>query len=181
MGFLRLGLLFTLGTIFVGCSVNPSSESHSGVSCPTIDTASESITPETMFDYVGQCGQVKQYENAAQWVVVLEVFSAFDIQRVDDISAHGATKQLKKKTLKQMGSDEQAALIDALRVVTETDSPYKSALCKKLFSLSHPNYHPEYMIKTGMASQLGNNNSPLKAGFDPQSAWEEVLSKSVRC
>jgi len=153
-------------------------EPFNPVTCIDMEAVSNRNTPSDLFVGISDCIAKSDFKKASKLYLVARAYFKFDTLRVEDRSAHqafSALRQIRFSSLKRR-------TLEKLQNTKSKITKNRTNFCVALKKLGKPDYHPKYMIQHGMGSFLKSEpGNELVKDFDPEKAWDEVLSGFVKC
>ncbi len=149
------------------------------LTCTTFDKMKTDYTPADIYPAFADCVANARYQDATQLFMLAGAYSAFDTQRVADVSAHDAKTVLVMQSLAAVDPAKKAAWQQALRTYITGGGLAEG--CAAVRRLGPPTYYPAYMIQHGMAAFQTNPPAPLVEPFDAAAAWQSTLTTYLQC
>lgn len=193
---IRLGLSFIMAFPFISCKaeaqpgkgniVNYESEGNLEVThqvgCWSFSKLNNKLTPADLYSGLARCLKDENYENAADLVVLAEIYAFFDKLRVADKTAHQAHPILWREAFEATSKDGKIKLLDALDAKLAKGGKQLTETCLAVRKIGRPDYYPSYMIQHGIgAFGSTDSNNGLIADFHPEQAWKKSLDESLHC
>lgn len=126
-----------------------------------------------------RCLAQKNYDRAAELMMVASAYAYYDKFRVADRSAHGALNALFAKELYTFPQFERGELYVSIDKL-DAGEGRKRKICRHLESNLPPSYYPKYMIAHGMDGFSRDSQNPLITAFDKDASWRKALA-FIRC
>ena len=147
--------------------------------CIAIGQVKNVYTPADLIAAYARCTRAERYDDAMVLMLIAGTYSAFDIQRVADNTAHDAYQAM----MANIPPDEKtmAAMQQEFARYKAQGSPQMAKFCVDIKRLGPPNYYPGYMIAHGMGAVIGGGGNGLVANFDAHKAWKESIDKYMHC
>ena len=135
-----------------------------------------SLTPRQLYAAMGACVRRSDLTSAVTLFSLASAYGRFDAQRVTDPSARQAGSLLRILALQQLNEAQRQALVRAIQL-TASDPDRMPRLCAALERIGPPTYHPDYMLRHGLA----RGRRALVSPFDGDATWQRVLDRDFRC
>jgi len=148
--------------------------------CIPLDTTKNIYTPADLYKAFAKCIQEGDYDKANDLFLLAGAYVRFDAMRVADKTAHQARTVLIMNNTSEMTAQQKRdwnAHMDKLTPGSER----LAEICSKIKKIGVPDYYPAYMIQHGIQAFSKEKIEPLVPNFDPQSAWQSILDKSLHC
>lgn len=149
--------------------------------CIAVADADPTLSPADLSMSVLDCVAKDEFDKAFELVLLLRLRATFDKKRVTDISAHQAGQVLVMQIGQRMTAEENSAYEKVGPVFGGTGSPRHAAFCALMKEAGPPAHDPSYMVNHGMRAFTDPNVSVLLEGFDPEQAWNDILSDFLKC
>lgn len=148
--------------------------------CMAWNEVQSSHSAVDLFESAVSCVEAGNIDQGAQLLGLASAYGHFDILRVKDQTAHQALQVLKLSLRDRIGDENAGSVmkrIQAFTIIPEQLEPF----CANLRRIGAPTYTPTWMTQHGMGAFVGGNRSGLEENFEPERAWQYVLSTFVRC
>jgi len=147
---------------------------------PQADIKAGYTTADLMVAVV-DCAKTGRFQDSAALYLVAMSRGAFDSRRVADTTAHQAVQMLTLKASEALTDQERNALVVEIKKYQQQETPQHQVFCAALVADGPPDYYPEYMVGHGMNAVMGLPGDGLVEGFEPVSAWQDVVSVFMQC
>ena len=164
-------------------------ESKNPIGCKNISGLSNKNTPPDIFIGIRKCLDKDNYQDASQLYFVALAYGRYDINRVEDTTAHQAVYVLRSNHFFNVSKEKMEKLQLSMKQTFNSND----SVCVALKQLGKPDYYPSYMIRHGMnaiikreAKEMGaivenTSKDGIIANFNPNRSWEDVLNGYVKC
>lgn len=144
------------------------------------EVAAEHSPPDLALS-MARCLTAGRYDAAAELYLLITLRSLFDTLRVADATGHDAGQQVLRIVSAHMGPTQRAGMSAAFEALGGTGSAWHGAFCARLRAGVPPAHDPSYMVFHGQTGPLEGGDAPLIEGFDPEAAWDRVLTGYMEC
>lgn len=150
--------------------------------CVDISTLTSSHTPADIFTGLSDCIKKNEVRNAVRLYALALSYGRYDSLRMIDKTARGAMRVLRFQTFASASKEYKLKFTAEKKKQDSTNLDKKefSSLCKDIKNLGKPSYHPDYMIRHGMAAFTGKPMGVL-SDFNAEDEWEKVMSGFLKC
>ena len=153
----------------------------SPVTCGPILTMGNWHTPPDLYVGMKDCVERDSYALAADIFALAGMESAFDSERVTDLSAGQARQVLLMTVLDGMPTEKRTRLVDTVRAMHE-DHKAMADLCVRIGQIGYPSVLSEYMVMHGIRAFTGDPHAaPLKSQFDSAGTWNQLQGSYLNC
>jgi hypothetical protein len=124
------------------------------------------------------CIKYEKYTAAAHLLRMGYALQRYDVERVQDETAHGAFQVSARRVFQALSRTQGQKLQAEMDRLSESKEA-RAPVCNQLRSMGPPSYTPSYMIKHGMQavrSAMGADSVEVSTnppeGFSPSAAWD---------
>lgn len=184
---MRLAVVLAM-TMATGAAAQVTSLEAPGNLAPTVDPgcvtlagADTRLSPPDLALGVLACVGEGKFDAAADLYALMLLRTAFDVARVADATAHQAGDVLSMQVGQGLSDADRTTLGEALARFGDPAAPQRPALCQAARDAGAPQHDPSWMLQHGMGAFLGGQGDGLVKGFDPDTAWDEILRTDLSC
>jgi len=143
--------------------------------CIDLDLVQNTYTPADLFSASVDCANNNNAEKAARLFLFARIYGSYDMNRVEDNTAHQSIMVLVQQSFSAMGSNADAVELEINDNLIGKPDNFKN-FCSSVKNVGKPNYYPTYMISHGMSAMTGTSDGLIK-GFDGDKTWLKTLSR----
>ncbi len=150
--------------------------------CLTLDEVQNDYSPADLAVSLRKCFAGGDDVKAAELLILLQLRGELDRKRVKDETAHGAYQVLSQNVAGEFPDEWRARMASAFESFGDTGSPKHDAFCTLMRKWGPPAHSPDYMIQHGLgAFRDTTEGNGLVEGFNPDAAWNGLLSGYIKC
>jgi hypothetical protein len=149
--------------------------SNQNIGCISIGKVKNTFTPPDLLKGAEACIAQGNYNGAVKLIVVANVYSNFDAQRVTDESAKDAGNMAGSEFFSKFATSHD--FLAELKRESRINNPkaFKTC-CDQIKKIGYPKYYPAYMILHGMRAFRGDpHKDALVKDFDAEAAWNKAM------
>ncbi|MGH1465992.1 MAG: hypothetical protein ACRBBQ_11590 [Cognatishimia sp.] len=151
------------------------------IGCIPLSQVAPHYSPADLFKGIEKCHRKRDYDKAAELMLMAQLRGEFDKKRVKDKSAHQAVAVLSLNMANQGGKRWERGIGKAFESFGRTGSERHTAFCKVAARSGPPTHSPSYMVQHGLKAFMGNQGTGLVKGFRAQKAWADAMKSYLRC
>jgi hypothetical protein len=142
--------------------------------CIDLDLVQNIYTPADLFSASVDCANTYKDEKAARLFLFARVYGSYDMNRVEDNTAHQSIMVLIQQSFSAMRRNADFIELEINDNLIGNPDNLKS-FCSSVKNVGKPNYYPAYMISHGMSAMTGTSDGLIE-GFDGDQTWLKTLS-----
>ncbi len=152
------------------------------IDCPSLASIKNSDNPVELYAGMRACINAEQYETAIVLFGLAGVYGRFDMERVQDTSAHQAVVILRRGALDTSDLARKNEFQRRAGEVYDNESA-RNQLCAQIENVGPPTYIPRYMLAHGLAAKINPAKTERSQNpqFDPVRSWLRVKSSYLKC